>query len=52
MNKCLKEFKKNTKKQLNGTKKTMQDMKEKLNKDKQILKKHQIEISEMECLLN
>jgi hypothetical protein len=49
MNIKLKEYKKNSNKQMNENKKTMHDMKEGINKDMQILKNNQ---SEMDSLIS
>jgi esterase/lipase len=45
MNKQLKELKENSNKQMNEIKKTMQDMKEVINKDIEILKNNQSEVN-------
>jgi peptidoglycan hydrolase CwlO-like protein len=48
----MKKFKEDTNKQLNKIGKTVQDMKEEFNKDKEILKKNQTEILEMKSSIS
>jgi predicted nucleic acid-binding Zn-ribbon protein len=50
--KKMKKFKEDTNKQLNKIGKTVQDMKEEFNKDKEILKKNQTEILEMKSSIS